>query len=496
MARLSEPIRYLDREEMKKIHAAAVEILETVGMVIDSHEALDVLETAGCKVDRDRKLVMFSADLVDNCVNKMRERATAAAAPSFWMPVRYSRVFFTTMPRRVHGDFTTSAGGFVPFIYDLEGQRRYANIDDVRASIRLADALDNIDLMGLPCSAQEVPAALRPVAMAAELVKNTRKIGGVETFTAFDVEYVTRIAEVAAGSAEALRAGPKLIGYAEVRSPLTLDANMAEVFIAYVKRGIPQSLDTMPDGGATAPVTAAGILAQGIAESLGGLVLGYAIDPEAVLRIDVCPSFCDMQSGIFRYASPERMPLIASIVQMLGEYYGCYGGTHGGKTDACFPGVQAGLEKMMTTLIPVLAGAVGIGTVGHLENAITFSPAQLVIDNEIARAVRGVVEGFEVSDETLAVEVIREVGPGGNFLAHEHTASHFREEMFLSSILDRMPWSTAHDQKVRTTEEKAAAAARELSARETEPPLTSDQEREIDNIVAEAEAKLREKGRI
>ena len=105
---------------------------------------------------------------------------------------------------------------------------------------------------------------------------------------------------------------------------------------------------------------------------------------------------------------------------------------HGGKTDACLPGARAGVEKGISMLIPVLCGAVGFGTVGHLENAVTFSPLQLVMDNEIARYVRRAVQGFEVTDEAINVDLIRQVGIGGNYLSEMDTARQFRDFLDLS----------------------------------------------------------------
>ena len=381
-------------------------------------------------------------------------------------------------------------------MYDLEGRRRPATMEDVRASIRLADALDNVDFMGLPVSAQDVPAVMRPVVMAAELVKNTKKLGGIETFDRLDVDLITRIAEIAAGSTEALRRNPILVGYAEARSPLCLDRNMAEILIDYVKKGLPQSLDTMPNGGMTAPMTSAGVLALGIAETLAGLILGYAVDPDAIMSIDICVSKADMRSGLYTYASPERMPLLAAGVQMINDYYGCPSGTHGGKTDACYPGLQAGMEKAISMLFPLMAGSVGIGTMGHLENAVTFSPQQLVIDNEIAGGVRHMLEGFEVTPETLAVEVIKEIGPNGTFLDHEHTLRHLRQEVFPSKMFDRLNWSAAFAQPVYGIEERAKRVAAELMKRRTDSPLSAEQEWAIDQVVDEAWAKRDELGQL
>jgi trimethylamine--corrinoid protein Co-methyltransferase len=496
MGRLVTPIRFLSQVEMEAIHKTALQILDEVGMWIDSDEALHYLEDYGCKVAYDTRTVRFPSDLTQQTVDQMCQAYANPQRIPQRMSVRYSEIYFSTKAHRIHHEFTTNTGGFCVFIYDLEGHRRPATMEDVRACIRLADALDNVDFMGLPVSAQEVPHTMRPVIMAAELVKMTRKLGGVETFDRLDVEFITRIAEIAAGSPEELRRNPILVGYAEARSPLCLDRNMAEILVEYIMKGLPQSLDTMPNAGMTAPTTVAGCLALGVAESLGGLILGYAVDPDAILSIDVCPSKADMRTGLYAYASPERMPLLAANIQMINEFYGCPSGTHGGKTDACYPGVQVGMEKVMSMLFPIMAGSVGIGTMGHLENAVTFSPQQLVIDNEIAGSVRHMLKGFEVSRETLALDVIKEIGPGGSFLEHSHTLKHFREELFVSKMFDRLNWDAAINQPVRGIEERAKAVAAELMTKETQPPLTPEQERAIDEVVAEAWAKRRELGQV
>jgi trimethylamine--corrinoid protein Co-methyltransferase len=154
------------------------------------------------------------------------------------------------------------------------------------------------------------------------------------------------------------------------------------------------------------------------------------------------------------------------------------------------------MEKIMSMLFPLLAGSVGIGTMGHLENAVTFSPQQLVIDNEIAGAVRHMLQGFEVTPETLAVDVIKQIGPNGTFLDHEHTLRHLRKELFPSKMFDRLNWAAALDQPLRGIEDRAKVIAAELLRMETPPPLDSDQERAIDEVVAEAWVKRRELGQV
>lgn len=486
MSKVFGKISVLTREEMEALHGAALRILEEMGMRIDHQEALAYLDGAGCRVDQTTHVVRFPSDLVDANARKMREQFAGPQRYPERIPMRYTAMYFSTFPRTPRPDFDLNAGGFPPYVLSLEGERRYGTMQDVRDSLRLADALPNIDLVGLPCSAQEVAPALRPVVMAAELVKHTTKLGGIEAWSVADIEYLTRIGEVVRGSQEALRRRPVLVGYGEAKSPLVLDENMATVFVEYVKRGVPQSLDTMPAGGTTAPASSAGTLALGLAETLGALTLAYAIDQEAVISLDVCPTLTAMDSMIYPYAGADRIPLVTAAMQMLADFYGRPGGCHGGKTDACLPGAQAGMEKALSILFPILAGATGVGTLGHLENAVTFSFEQLAIDDAIAGYIRRMLKGFEVNEDTLAVEAIRDVGIGGNFLTHPHTAAHFREEFYLPDLVERLPWSAFQAQEVRGMEAKAREKARRILSDHHPEPLEPAQVREIDRIVEAA----------
>ncbi len=488
MAHVHGRLSLLTDDEMSALHGTAVRILREIGMRIDHDEALDRLADAGARVDKATRVVRFPDTLIENSAERMRQQFAGPQRYGERIPMRYTSMCFSTFARDVPRHFDVNTGGFPPYILDLEGHRRLATLQDVRDSIRLADGLANIDLVGLPCSAQELPAPLRPVIMTAELVKHTGKIGGIEAWTPADIEYIQRIAVVVRGTEKAQRTRPILIGYGEAKSPLTLDAGMAGIFVEYVKAGFPQSLDTMPAGGTTAPATSAGTLALGLAETLGALTLAYAIDPDAAISLDVCPTLTDMRTTVYPYAGADRLPLVTAAMQMLHDYYGRPGGCHGGKTDACVPGVQAGVEKALSILFPVLAGATGVGTLGHVENALTFSPLQLVIDNEIAGYIRRMLQGFEVTEETLAYDVIKEVGIGGNFLTHPHTATHFRDEFWLPDLMERMPWDSWQQTKVRGMEAKATQRAREIIAEHHPHPLNEEQERAIDEIVAAARA--------
>ncbi|KKS44684.1 MAG: hypothetical protein A2Y13_02330 [Planctomycetes bacterium GWC2_45_44] len=496
MKTLREPIRFLNREEMETIHRNALRILAEIGMKIDHDEALDYLQAAGCKIDHCKKIVKFPSDVVQKFVDKMKSDFKSRNEPGK-MAVRYSHVRFRRENFCVHEDFTASAGGFCVHIFDLHGIRRSGTLQDTRDSLKLVAQLDQITYSGIPIAAQDIPVALRPITMAAELVKHTDKLGGIEAFNTFDIEYICRIAEVARGGREELKKNPILVGYAEARTPLAIDRNMCEIMIEYIKRGMPQSLDTMPNAGATAPMNPAGALTLGIAETLGGLVLGYTIDKDACMTIDVTPSFSDMGTGIFKYAGAERAPLIGARIQMISEYYGCPSGVHGGKTDTCVPDIRCGVEKAVSMIMPILCGAVGFGTLGQLENGATFSPIQLVMDNEIVRYVRRAITGFEVTDKSINVDIIKEIGIGGNYLQTEDTLNQFREFLNLSPFFKVQPWGIRNElDEVNRWERMAHKKTQELLKNEFMSPLNRDQILEIDKIVDEAAKKLHEQGQI
>lgn len=485
-----EPLRFLSPGEMQRIHETAKAVLEKVGVRIGSKRALEHMAACGCRVEGGSALVKVPEDVTEKCVARMRGQFADPQRLPKRMSVRYSQVRFTSSEHRVHPDFSLSAGGFCVFTTGLDGRKRPATIEDTRAALKLAHALDGVTYTGIPCAAQEVPVELRPVKMAAEIAKITPKLGGIEVFNLFDVDYVTRIAEVVAGGREALKTNPVLVGYGEARSPLCIDENMADILVEYVSRGLPQSLDTMPSTGTTAPGTLAGTLASGMAETLAGLVLGYSVDQDATLTVDIIPSFADMRTLLWDYGSIFRSRWLVSRVQMISEFYGCPSGVHGAKTNSCFTDFQCGMEKANTTLMPVLAGAIGIGTAGHVENALTFCPEQLVLDAEIAQMTRSMLRGIEVNDGELALEAIERVGPGGNFLNDDHTLDHVMEEVEGSELFSCYPWEAGHSPDWEDVLARARRIAKEKMEAECEPALTPDQEKEIDEIVAEAAGRL------
>lgn len=487
MSRLFGMLKVLTDDEMTLIHNTALDILDDIGMRIYHSGARRILRDFGCTVDDSHGTVTFPPDLVEQSVHKMKKAFLHPEREGLKQAIRYGEVSYYKRENHLYTDFTCNAGGFCTLIHDLDGRRRRATMNDLHDGLKLVNALDDITYSGLPVSDQTTPHYLRPIKMAAELAKYSKKLGGIEAWTLDDIRYIEEIATVVKGNRETLLREPCLVGYAESRSPLSLDTNMAELFIELVRRGFPQSIDTMPCAGTTAPATGAGALAVGLAETLAGLVLGYAVDRNAIMSIDFTGGYADMGSLLFSTASPDRNVLMGAWAQMISSRYGITSAVHGGKTNACHPGFQAGIEKVQSALFPLLCGASGIGTIGQIENFLTFSPVQLVLDAELVRSLRRSFAGFEVNAETLALDVIQSVGPGGNFIAQQHTAEHFRDEFWLSDLTQCVSWDSWTDHGRRSMEELAAEKAREIIKYPLEPVLDDHQVAAIDNIVAHAE---------
>jgi len=487
MSGLFGRIKVLSKVEMGLLQQAALDILERAGMIVHHAESRRMLEALGCKVDHAGERVRFPQAVVQEAVQRLRGDYLRPERQGLRQGNRYTESSYYRRDEELNLNFTANSGGFCTLVYDLERNRRAATRQDLLDGLKLVNALDDITHSGLPCSDQAVPAPLRPVKMAAELAKYTTKLGGIEAWTVTDVRFIKEIAVVVRGDEASLRARPCLVGYAESRSPLALDGNMADVFIEYIRQGLPQSIDTMPCAGTTTPATGAGTLAVGLAETLGGLVLGYAVDREAVLSLDFCGSYCDMNTLLFQLAGADRLPMLGAWIQFLKEMYGISVGVHGGKTDACEPGFQAGMQKAASALIPLLCGATGIGTVGQVEGCLTYSPLQLVLDADMVRYLRRVLAGLTVTEESLAVDQTLMVGPEGNFIGEPHTAANFRKEFWLSELTECLSWEVYKDRPTRGMERLAEEKVRAIIARPLEPVLDDNQITEIDRIVRHAE---------
>ena len=466
-------LEVLASEEVEAIHSATLRILREVGVVLTQPQARDILAGAGAVVCAQR--VLFPPDLVEQKLS--------------CCPGRVSLRGRDPQEVAVLGDGTLhwhNLGG-APEVYDARNaQRRPATLQDVRDSARLLDALDNITTITPFFTPQDVVGPLMSLAMYRNTLPYTTKpLHGAGVQTAVEVRFTARMAAVIGPVAEVLTLGVSPI------SPLTLPDDVAEAIIEAARLGVPPAPLPCPIGGATAPLSLAGALAQQNAEVLATIVLAQLVCPGLPIAYDGRLAMMEPRSGLSVWSGVE-LGLVSAATVQIGHRYGLPVNVYGLSTNAHGLEIQNGYERALNAVIPALAGADELSGIGELEAGVLGSYAQMVCDNEIAASVRRLRRGFLADDDALAVEVIASAMDGSrNFLDQRHTARYLRAgEMLITSLAERRGWADwEHTGRAGMAERAQVEAERLLTEHEVQP-LAVDQERELDEIMREAERVL------
>jgi trimethylamine--corrinoid protein Co-methyltransferase len=471
----TSPLKVLSDDEVRNIHTATLEVLEHTGVVIREESALALLEQAGAAVDYETNLVRIPGRLVEDAVAKTPK----------------SFVWHARNPKhsiRVGGEptkFGPVSGGVN--IIDLEtGECRAPTLRDTEQQVRLIDALENISHNYPPASHTDVSTELSDIHCVAVTVKNTSKCILGESYARDIAHDSVRVAAALAGGEDELRKKPTIAAYIDPISPLAWDEGMLGALMEYASYGQLIFMTVMAMAGGTAPATLAGLLVQQNAEILSGLLIAHLVNPRAPVVYGNVSCPMDMRTGDSCTGAPEVGLLNAASVQ-LAKHYGMPCSVTA-QTSAKLPDAQASYEKMTSLMMGVMAGADFVDLVaGTIENFRTASYEQLVIDDELAGMAGRCAAGFEVSAETLALEVIDRVGPGGNYLADKHTTRWFRQEHYRPKLSDRSAradWEIAGSKDIR---ERARERAREILASHEPDPIDPAVWSEIERIVAEAD---------
>jgi len=471
----------LSQEEKDEIHAASLQILEQTGMQILEAEAREILAGAGCRVEVGTGRVRFPPHVVETAVRK---------APSeFLLYGRDPGRSVLMKPGQVH--FTTN--GYAVQMYDpATGSRHAMTRADLAYATRLADAMDQLDLYSVIGTPHDVPAETNDRHQLAISLLNTTKHIWNTAYGREGVLDAIRMAAAVRGSREALRRYPLFTLDLTTLSPLQLDARQAGTMVAGAREGLPIGISPGPIAGATGPVTLAGTLAQANAEILGAITLVQSTNPGTAVIFTQYTRSLDMATGSVTMGGPEFSLLRVATAEMAG-YYNLPSRGGGLISDAKAADAQMGAEKMLNCVLSSLSGLTVLAGAGLVDFINTFRPDQLLIDNEIISSTRRLLEGIRIDSEAIAAEVIALVGPGGNYLAHEHTAAQFRRELWFPKLWDRKPWPIWEQEGGRDVARRAADSLARLEHRPA--ALPADVEAEIWATVREAEAKVLDAGR-
>ena len=471
--------RVLSDDQIQEVFHAALDVLGRAGTRIHSEEALALLVEGGCLVS-DGNLVHIPTPVVRQALATAPGRIVVAGRD------RSKRIYLE------RNKFYFGTGSDCPAMVDpyTDKVRKYT-FDDVYDAARISDALPNIDFhMSLGLTSGVLPQTYdRPQLLA--MLKGTSK---PLVITAVDREGLAdqyRMACQVLGGPEEFARAPLFVVYIEPTSPLVNSVEAVEKILYAAEHGIPAIYTPCIMAGGTGPVTLAGTMVQALAEYLVGVVLAQLKRKGAGVIMGGVNSPMDMATSILSYGAPE-LALISAATTDVSKWLGVPMFSTAGCSDSKVLDQQAAIEATLSVVIAALSGANLIHDVGYLESGLLGSFDMLVMADEVIGMARRIVSGVQVTPETLAVDVIEQVGPGGHYLTQDHTRQHFRAEIWFPTLIDRQMRRTWEAAGAETMADRVRAKVIEILELHEPLAIPEDVEAGLKETIAQAEARHQE----
>ena len=451
-------VRYatlLTPQQVEQVHAASLEILENVGLLVRNEKARARFARHGCQVDADTLIVKFPREVV--------EQYRSAYPPKFKFYGRDPQ-FDRTIP---DDSPLIVTGSSAPDIIDpVTGHERRAHSDDIARIAHLINALPGYDVFSISTLADDAPSGYFTLARLYPAVKNCLKPIRSNTPSLQEAEQLLELGGLVAGSEAAYNDHPFITThFCPVVSPLTMDFDSTELIMYFSEKGLPVYPSIVPNAGLTSPMTLPGTLAQGNAEFLAAGTLMQMSREGTPLIYSTLPTVGDMRSGAYASGGIECGMLHMAFAQM-AHFYNVPCGGYIGLTNSKVSDAQAGYETGMSTVAGVLAGVDMLNMGGLLDALKAFDFAKAVIDDEIAQMLKRIQRGLEFSEEELALDLIAEVGPGGMFMDHVHTLERMKTTAILPTLADRDMRETWLENGAMDTQQRALRRTQEILSQE------------------------------
>ena len=463
-------LQNLTDDQMEQLHLATLDILEHVGVKVCEPEALELLSGAGARVEKD--LVKIPPWMIQQalqtapCKIAIYKRSGERA-----MSLEKGKIYFGT-------------GSDTPHIIDIEtGKRRKSIKQDTINATLVTDALENIDFVMSMARASDVPGERSDRHHFEAMTLNSTK---PIIFDAHDRQGLLDIIEMGAlikGGKKQLADKPYIIHYTQPTSPLVHTKNALKKMITAAENGIPLVYAPAVMCGASGPVTTAGALVIGNAEILSGLVIHQLKKKGAPFIYGGGTPPLNMITTICTYGDPQGFMGTASLTQ-LADYYKLPSFSIAGCTDAQAFDQQAAMEAGFNLLLAALSGSNLIHDLGYIGAGMTYSLEHLVLCDEGAGMAKFITRGVEINPETLAQDVIENVGPGGHFLTEQHTMDHFRSHMHFTRLFNRNTYDNWQAAGSKNFGDSANALIKEILYWHEVPPLDPAVEKAVKELAA------------
>lgn len=472
---MSEPIKsitnpkltldILSQEQIDLIHQATLQIIENTGVRFPSEWALKIWEEHGADVDHDTQVVKAKAELIEQAIKLGKPvYPLAARDPQQDLSLDDNHVFLGT-------------DGCGVQVKDLQtGKIRASNLNDVREIARVADYLPEIAFHWVPVSAQDRPTETRGLHEIKTIWENSTKHVQTESiYSLEEAKAAVEMARILAGSADALRERPLLSIMQCTAPPLGQDGGSLDAALVAAEAGLPVGFMTMTSCLTTAPATLAGNLAVGNAEVISAAALIQLAYPGSPFFYAAAQTASDPRSGVYTGGGPEDF-LFGAATNKLANYYNMPLSMGSFATGAKEPNWQAGIENSLSTFMASVVMSDMLLGAGLLHGSRIFSFEQLLLDCEIFDIVYRMMKGIEVNEETLALDTIHAVGPGGNYLSQKHSRRHIRE-IWLPRYFDRRTyeeWDSKRDDGRDWAREKAKQILETHNPEPLDPQISAE----------------------
>lgn len=470
-------LNILTESQCDELHLATLEILDKVGVNVFDDEALEILKKGGARVSGN--LVKIAPWMV--------QEALATAPCRVPMGDRDgNRAMFLEKGHNYYG-----GGSDTPYTIDVEtGERRFATKNDVKNFAILSDYLENVDFVMSMGLASDVAKQNSYIHQFEAMVLNTSKPICYTAADLKDLKDIVEMAEIAVGGEEALRENPFIVLYNEPSSPLQHSREAVQKLLYLAEKRLPIIYIPAVMLGATGPVTQAGGLLVANCETLSGLVLHQLKCKGAPFIYGAGVPPMDMRTQICSYAAPEEHQDCAAMATMAGNYYNLPVFITAGCSDAITFDQQAGMEAGFNLLSSSLSGGNLIHDLGYIASGMISSLEMMVLCDETVGMVKHFIKGIKFNAETLAMEVIEKVGPGGNFFAEEHTFKHFKDSMYFPKLLNRQTYDIWEKEGSRDFYTRANELVKSVLAEHQPRPLAQDRIDAIKAISARRDAEV------